>query len=121
MIYRGTEDGFNGKDFHRKCDNQGKTFGILKTEAEEGRQVKISGWYTDIQWESSGWNITGSGNSFLFVLGDDMNFIKLRCKNKEYEVFHCAEWLCGFGFGDLIIKSDCNINYHSKSKLGNSY
>ncbi len=56
MIYRGTEDGFKGKDFHRKCDNQGKTFGILKTEAKEGGQVRISGWYTDIQWTSDkGW------------------------------------------------------------------
>jgi hypothetical protein len=36
LIYRGTEDGFKLKDFHEKCDNQGKIFGILKTEAKDG-------------------------------------------------------------------------------------
>ena len=81
MIYRGTKDGFKGKDFHGKCDNQGKTFGILKTKAKDRGQVKISGWYTDIQWTSDegdneGYK-TGSGNSFIFLLRDDMNLIKL--------------------------------------------
>ena len=81
MIYRGTNNGFKGEDFHRKCDNQGKTFGILKTEAKKGGQVKISGWYTDIQWTSDEGYKSGSGNSFIFLLGDDMNLVKLRCTN----------------------------------------
>ena len=92
MIYRATKDGFVGEAFHRKCDNQGNTFGILKTEAKDGGEVKISGWYTDIQWTSdrgdnNGYK-AGSRNSFLFLLRDDMSFIKLRCTNKEYEVYH---------------------------------
>ncbi len=74
MIYRGTKDGFKGKDFHRKCDNQGNTFGILKTESNDGGQVKISGWYTDIQWTSYEFYKSGSGNSFLFLL-DNMNLL----------------------------------------------
>ena len=82
MIYRGTKDGFEGKDFHRNSDNQGKTIGILKTEAEEGGEVRISGWYTDIQWTSSGEYKEGSGNSFMFELRDNMNLIKLRCTRK---------------------------------------
>ncbi len=84
MIYRGTKDGFEAEAFHGKCDKQAKTFGILKTEAEKGGQVKISGWYTDIQWKSSvdGWK-GGSGNSFIF-----MNLMKLRCTNKRTEVVH---------------------------------
>ncbi len=66
--------------------------GIIRTEAEEGGQIKISGWYTDIQWTSEkGDNYghkEGSGNSFLFLLRDEMNFIKLSCKKKKSEVFH---------------------------------
>ena len=121
MIYRATEDGFKGKDFHLKCDNQGKTFGILKTEAKDGGQVKISGWYTDIQWTSDKERKSGSGNSFIFLLTDDMNFIKLRCTDKEKEVFHDEFWLCCFGRDDLWIWYDCNINYNSNSTLGISY
>ena len=71
MIYNGTRDGFEAEDFHGKCENQGNTFGILKTEAREGGHVKISGWYTDIHWttneeDDSGYK-EGSGNSFIFL------------------------------------------------------
>ncbi len=118
MIYRGTKDGFEGKYFHGKCDDQGKTFCILKTEAEEGGQVKISGWYTDIQWTSDRGYKEGSGNSFIFVLRDDMNLIKLRCKNKQREAYHDKDFLCCFGWKDIWIKSDCNIKYLSWSSLG---
>ncbi len=125
MIYRGTKDGFKGKDFHRKCDNQGNTFGILKTEAKEGGQIRISGWYTDIQWTSDkGDNEgekSGSGNSFIFLLRDNMNLIKLRCTNKEFEVYHREDLLCCFGGCDLLILPDCNINYDSNSELGIDY
>ncbi len=115
MIYRGTKDGFEDIDFHRLCNNQGKTFGILKTEARDGGQVKISGWYTDVQWKSIGGTVEGSGNSFIFLLRDDMSLIKLKCKNKANEVYHRQDLLCCFGFFDLEIHSDCNINYESIS------
>ncbi len=67
MIYRATKDGFKAEDFHGNCNNQGKTFGILKTRAYDGGQVRISGWYTDIQWTSIWGFKSGSGNSFIFV------------------------------------------------------
>ena len=121
MIYRGTKNGFKAEDFHRTCDNQGSTFGILKTESRDGVQVKISGWYTDIQWTSYGGWIKGSGNSFLFVLRDEINLVKLRCKYKKKEVGHYKDLFCCFGEYDLCIWSDCNINYVSSSWIGKSY
>ncbi len=50
-----------------------------------------------------------------------MNFIKLRCTNKEWEVDHREDWSCCFGGTDLWIWNDCNINYDSYSKLGDGY
>ena len=81
----------------------------------------MSGWYTDIQWTSDRGYKSGSGISFIFLLREDMNLIKLRCTNKEYEVFHCKNYLYCFGGSDLNIKNDCNINYDSNSKLGDDY
>ncbi len=75
---------------------------------------RIFGGYTDIQWTSDEGYKSGSGNSFLFTLRDDMNFITLRCTNKKIEVYHYIERLCCFG-PDLFIKDNCNINYHSGS------
>ena len=82
MIYRGTRDGFKAKDFHGKCDNKGATLIIVKSEESRSRIQRIFGAYTDIQWTSDNGYKAGHGNSFLFVLRDDMNLIKLRCLNK---------------------------------------
>ncbi len=112
MIYRGSWDGFKAKDFHGKCDNKGATLIIVKSEERGSRIQRIFGAYTDIQWTSDKDFITGHGNSFLFVLRDDMNLIKLRCTNKEREVYHSEDYLCCFG-DDLCIGDDCNMNYDS--------
>ncbi len=50
-----------------------------------------------------------------------MNLIKLRCTNKEREVYHDENMLCSFGRIDLSIKNDCNINYRKCSTLGYEY
>ena len=42
----------------------------------------IFGGYTDIPWASTGGIKKGNGNSFLFALKDDMNFIQLNCLDK---------------------------------------
>jgi hypothetical protein len=58
---------------------------------------KIFGAYTDIPWKlDSGWK-TGNGNSFLFSLRDDSNFVKLRCLKKDREIYDGD--LCDFGNG----------------------
>jgi hypothetical protein len=54
-------------------------------------------------------------------LNDEKDFIKLRCTNKENEVYHIKDWLCCFGSFDLEIEDDCNINYDSWSELGSTY
>ena len=96
---------------------------IVKSEAKTGGKVKIFGLYTNIEWSSefvmNGFK-AGSGDSFLFSLRDDMNFIQLRCKNNKKEVYHRADWLFSLG-DDLIIDNDCNINTQSYSLLGSCY
>ena len=58
---------------------------------------KIFGAYTDIPWKlDSVWR-KGNGNSFLFSLRDDSNFVKLQCLRKDYEIYD--EFLCDFGNG----------------------
>ena len=88
MIYRGTRNGFKAKNFHGKCDNIGATLIIIKSEEKNGGMQRIFGAYTDIQWTSVCGYKAGSGNSFLFSLRDDHNFIQIRCTNKEREVLH---------------------------------
>ena len=49
---------------------------------------KVFGCYTDISWKKSGGWVNGNKNSFVFSLGDDSNFVKLKCLNKTNEVYH---------------------------------
>ena len=81
---------------------------------------KIFGAYTDIGWKNNDAWANGNGNSFVFSLRDDFNFVKLRCFKKENEVCHSASYLCVFGIdaSGFYIADDCNINTNSCSNLG---
>ena len=47
LLYRGSKDGWDAKDFHSLCDNQGPTVTIVKSSA--GR---VSGGFTTVSWTS---------------------------------------------------------------------
>ena len=73
---------------------------------------KLFGAYADISWLSNGGYKNGNGNTFVFSLRDDFNFVKLKCLDKWKEVFHHANYLTcigknGSGFD---IFDDSNIN-----------
>lgn len=125
MIYRGTKNGFRGKDFHKNCDYRGATLTIIKTESKDGSAIRISGGYTDIPWISvinDGFieKIKESrGNSFIFSLRDNNCFEILKFLNNGFEVNHSNSLLCCFGFMDLILESGCNKTYDKAySKVG---
>ena len=81
---------------------------------------KVFGAYTDIAWKNSGGFITENGNTFVFSLRDDFNFVKLKCLKKYKEVLHDANSLTMIGYSadGFFIKDDCNINTNSYSYLG---
>ena len=81
---------------------------------------KVFGGYTDIAWKNSGGFIIGNGNTFVFSLRDDFNFVKLKCLKNLYEVCHDANSLTmiGYSAGGFFIADDCNINTKSHSNLG---
>ena len=82
---------------------------------------KIFGCYTDIAWQNSGLWKYGNGNTFVFSLRDDLNFVKLKCLNKFFgEVYHSLYSFAaiGFYFSGFDIKDNCNIKANSYSNLG---
>ena len=81
---------------------------------------KIFGGYTDVSWSSNEGYKKGNGNTFVFSLRDDFNFIKLKCLNKSNEVGHYASYLTiiGYSASGFKIHDNCNINTYSRSNLG---
>ena len=79
MLYRGTRDGFDGKNFHKRCDNKGSTLIIARSDHN-----RVFGAFTDIPWTSPKQRkqVEGKGNSFLFTI-DKGKMIKLKCLKPE--------------------------------------
>ena len=77
-LYRRSRDGATFADFHKFCDNKGKTLVVIKIA-----NGPIIGGYSDILWNSQTNNYLGSttGDNFLFVLRDDLSVVKSKCKN----------------------------------------
>ena len=73
---------------------------------------RIFGGYTDIEWKSkNGW-IGKYGNSFIFSLRDDLNFVILKNTDYEKEVNHDEDKLCSFG-------GNCGFYIRNNSKKMN--
>jgi hypothetical protein len=127
LLWRGTRDGFNGLEFHGRCDGRGNTVTIV--ESIDGF---IFGGFKPITWDSGGSSSSNSRadperRSFLFTLKNPWGVVarKFSLSNPE-----CAIWChesCGpvFGYCD----GDCNLgvannsdgNTQSQTKLGSSY
>ena len=91
---------------------------IIKSE-----HGKVFGGYTDIPWSTpKDGDVeykSGNGNSFIFSLRDDFNFVQLKCLDKSKEVHHNKDYLTSLGGGGgFYIWDKCNINTKSWSNLG---
>ena len=103
LIYRGSRDGMTGKDFHRKCDNEGETITLIKNE-----KGNIFGGYASIPWTSDGY-YHSAPESFLFTLTNIFGTepTKFPSKNDQNEVYHDSSYGPIFGCGnDLRIYKD---------------
>jgi hypothetical protein len=81
---------------------------------------RVFGGFTDIPWQTEGDHFKyGTGNTFIFSLRDDFNFVKLKCLNKMSEVCHDGDFLTAIGdsgSGFWIIEE--NLNPSGFSFLG---
>ena len=81
---------------------------------------RIFGAYTDISQSSDTGYKDGNGNTFIFSLRDDINFVKLKCLDKKKEVFHRADYFTCIGYksNGFHIANFCDKNQRSSSYLG---
>ena len=82
LLFRGSEHGRMGKDFHSRCDNKGPTISLYKVK--DGDCI---GGFTKAQWESpdSRGKFVGDSDSFLFNLSSSRQFTNtgkgvIRCR-----------------------------------------
>ena len=120
LLYRGTRDRFEPSDFHRTCDNQGKTLTLIKNSSGH-----IFGGFATVPWKSpsSSCNHKQAPGSFLFTLtnihGIQPTKFPLKDENDGNAVCHNNDYGAAFGSGhDLVIYSNCNTKPSSWTYFG---
>ncbi|CDW81360.1 tldc domain-containing protein [Stylonychia lemnae] len=115
LLYRATRDGFKAQDFHSSCDNKGPTISFIKSQHNQ-----IFGGYTSLSWMSPNSVAFHKDNdSFLFNL--TKNTMHKQYQKIDYGIKHDKNYLMAFGYGDIMISYDCDINSQSVCDLGGTY
>jgi hypothetical protein len=132
LLWRGSRDGFEAQEFHRRCDGHANTLTvILDTEGN------IFGGFTPVEWESLVWNGTyfinintfkadDSLKSFVFTLKNPHNFperrFALKAEKKDRAILCNSEYGPAFGGdGGVIVYGNCNANTDNCTLLGPTY
>jgi uncharacterized coiled-coil protein SlyX len=122
LLWRGSRDGFEAKEFHGRCDGHSNTLTvILDTKGN------IFGGFTPVEWESrtSGpyEKADDSLKSFVFTLKNPHNIparrFALKAEMKQRAIF-CNSKYCPH-FNAIWIKDNCNASANSGSSLGTTY
>jgi hypothetical protein len=102
LLWRGSRDGFEGQEFHRRCDDHANTLtGILDTEGNifggftpvewESRVLKGNRGFTPVEWESRVWNRRHRDESNLMKADDSLKSFLF---DAEKSAQHPGEEIC---------------------------
>ena len=120
LLYRGSRDGFAASDFHRMCDNKGKTLVLVKDT-----NGYVSGGFATVPWTCSDRGSRAPG-TFIFTLTNMYRTGPTRFLLKKGEdgraVQHYARHGPLFGAGcDYGITSNCNEKSSCIANFPNSF
>lgn len=114
LIYKATRDGFKASNFHKKCDNMGKTLTVIRSI--EGH---LFGGYTEHNWDSTT-NDYKFGSTWIFTLSNPTNdgplqFLLRNNANTMHGIY------CSGGHGPLFGNGwDIGV-YDNSNNTTNSY
>ena len=117
LLYRASRDNFTFKAFHEKCDNQGPTLTIIKSDLNG----KVFGGYTSVSWRSpSSRTYVKDEEAFLFSLTRMTKIPQLKKGEKTIE--HIRSNLVTFGGGGSASKEgSCDIQIVNNSHMNYCY
>jgi hypothetical protein len=120
LLYRGSRDGFEPRDFHSRCDGKTPTLTIYKAKESS----YIFGGYTTSVWHRLGKYIPDS-KAFLFSLtnkDDAPCKMNIDPNQSVYAIYGGLDSGPSFGYGsDIYIRKNPNTENGSFSNLGTSY
>jgi hypothetical protein len=73
LMFVGSDFQFSALCFHQKCDNNGATIAIIKSDNNN-----IFGFFTNIPWQSNNSEKMVQGKSFFFKLIDTQEIVQIK-------------------------------------------
>ena len=122
LIYKATEDGFEGSNFHRHCDNRGPTLTLIQIRHrfQTKKFHSIFGGYTTIPWSSRRTRSSDS-EAFLFLFyGNQIRRFNIRSAN-VVAVAHNRVSGPIFGLDDIHIHDRADEHHASFTNFPLSY
>jgi len=118
LLYRASYDGWEGEDFHLRCDNKGPTVTIIKC-----MDGYVFGGFTSTAWASTSW-FAACADEFIFSLhrpgGVGPVKLAVKAKNAGCAIFDIYYQGPSFGTEDIHVWSGAKSNTQSSSNI-NSY
>jgi hypothetical protein len=117
LLWRGSRDGFEAKEFHSRCDGHSNTLTIILDT-----KGNIFGGFTPLEWESrvfngkrglesNCWKGDEKGESFIFTLKNPENIaarkFPLKPEFKNFAINCHSKW--GPRFSDISVYDQCDI------------
>ena len=113
LLYRASENNYEAKLFHQKCDNQGSTLTIIKS-----KNGKIFGGYNKASWNSNSDYFASEGN---FIFSVDNKTKHEIYQNPQHAMYCNTGYGPTFGANDIYVANSCNNDTTSFSNLGHTY
>jgi hypothetical protein len=104
LLWKGSRDGFKAATFHTKCNNQGPTLTVIKSQHD-----KVFGGFTSVPWTSAG-ACKQDSTAFIYSLtrmekyAKQLNSDSIVDSGSYGPSFGCDP-RCGY---DIDIRNDCN-------------
>ena len=124
LLFRKSENGDSFDEFHRLCDNKGKTLVLI-----EGKEGFIIGGYTTKNWDKSkNYHWYKDDDSFLFSLTQGKIFPIIKGKDSILEYEKSGPWFAYIGFerdfgkgnlsqGYFYYKDNCFICFENYNEI----
>ena len=109
LLYLASRDGYDAKDFHKKCD--GKSFTVTLVITKEN---KIFGGFTELEWDQSGKSKEGS-KGFIFSITNNKIYYNIN----HYFIDNKNLYGPSFDNWGFYIKS--NYGYDETKNYGSSF
>ena len=115
LLWKGSTDGFKAATFHTKCDNQGPTLTVIKSQHD-----RVFGGFTSVPWTSSG-KCKKDATAFIYSLTHGGKYAQQRNDNSIVDDCIFGPIFGSAGYYDIYINNDCNKPDYNWCRANQTY